>query len=397
MNYIIFYAFLVFLGILRAEALLPNEPIATQGECWRCTAERCPVNPALAQSCLEVCKKAASYQKIRNNCQLEGELKSALAKNQGARLAEILIPEAKDLDKSGGLKNGSQLTPKGIFMLLQDLKLIAPGKNPDEADQALVIRTVEPGFYSTKIYIVDVQENYRNTRDSVFVVKGLRNAEKVSSSKINTPQKEMQGLAKVQQFISPQLEGTGVHIAATKGAFWYYDQAQVFGAPFDFKKNFVVILGIAAGESVHSSGEKYLKGQITDKQWNDLLKNVGEAIGKVHFALATPETKKSLLAGKVNLTAFKTTIHEDLHGGNVFYDDKTHQVTFIDVASMADSLRDKTSPVKDISDLCLSIKPFNKKNSGGMQSFVKGYLSAFPEASQAALQAALAEICKEAG
>jgi len=258
-------------------------------------------------------------------------------------------------------------------MLLQDLKLITPGKNPDDADHALAIKTVEAGFYSTKIYIVDVQESYRNTPDAVFVIKGLRNAENVSNAKMNTPQKEMQGLEKVQQFIIPQLKGTGVHIAETKGAFWYYDQTQSFGAPHDLRKNFVVVLGIAAGESVHSLGEKLLQGQITAKQWNDGLRSVGEAIGKIHFTLASPETKKSLSRGIANLKAFKTTIHDDLHGGNVFYDDKSHQVTFIDVASMADSLTDKTSPLKDVSDFCSSAKPFNTKSPEGEESFVEGY------------------------
>lgn len=395
MKYIIYISFMM-LSILEAKAGPESGTIAQQSDCWRCTAERCSISPLLAKSCLEVCKKASSYPKIRNNCQAEGELKSAIEKSRGSRLAEIQIPEAKDLDKNDGLVNGSQLTPKGIFMLLQALKLIAPGKNPDEASQALVIKTVEAGFYSTKIYIVSVQESYRNTPESVFVIKGLKNAEKVSNAKMNTPQKEMQGLEKVQQFIVPQLKGTGVHIAETKGAFWYYDQAQFFGAPLDLKKNFVVVLGIAAGESVDSLGEKYLKGQMSDQQWDRVLKDVGEAIGKVHFALATPETKKSLSSGSVNVAALKTIIHEDLHGGNIFYDDKTHQVTLIDVASMADTLATQASPLRDISDFCSSTEPLNKKNPTGMGSFVTGYVSAFPEASQASLRMALAERCKKA-
>ena len=111
--------------------------------------------------------------------------------------------------------------------------------------------------------------------------------------------------------------------------------------------------------------------------------------------MSTPETKKSLLGGKVNLAAFKTITHGDLHLGNIFYDDKAHQVTLIDVASMADTLTDKMSPLQDISDICLSIKPFNKKSPEGAQSFVKGYASAFPEASQAGLKTALAKVCKE--
>lgn len=395
MKYIL-YICLVLLGILKTEALVENEPIAKQSDCWRCTAERCPANPLLAKSCVDVCKKASTYPKIKNSCQSTVDFKSTLAKNQGSRLAEVQIPEAKDLDKNDGLKNGSSLTPKGIFMLLQDLKLIVPGKNPDEAEQALSIKMVEAGYYSTKIYIVEVKESYRNTPDSVFVIKGLRNAEKVSSSKINTPQKEMQGLAKVQQFIIPELKGSGVHIAGTLGAFWYYDQTQLFSAPHDLRKNFVVVLGIAAGEAVHSLGEKYLKGLMSDQEWNEVESHVSEAIGKFHLALATPETKKALLSGKISLKDLRTTIHDDLHGGNAFYNPKTHEVWFIDAASMADSLDDKVSPFKDISDFCSSMKSFNKKNPEGEQSIGKGYAKAFPEASQTGIQTVVDGICKEA-
>jgi len=389
--YILFF----LMNLLKAEALLENVPITKQSDCWRCSTERCPKNPVLAQSCLEVCRKAATYPKIRNNCYIGGELKGALSKSEGSRLVEVQIPEAKDLDKNDGLKNGSQLTPKGIFMVLQELKLIAPGKNPDEADQALVIKTVEPGYYSTRIYIVDVKETYRNTLESLFVIKGLKNADQVSGAEMNTPQKEMQGLAKVQQFIIPELKGTNVHIAETKGAFWYYDKAELFGAPMDLKKNYIVVLGIASGEAVDSLGKKYLQGEMTDKDWNDLMRNVGEAIGKVHFALATPETKRNLLNGIVNLAEFKTIIHGDLHLGNIFYDTKTQEVTFIDVASMADTLREKVSPLRDISDICLSIKPYIQKSPESPQSFVEGYASAFPEASQADLKTGIDRICQE--
>jgi hypothetical protein len=128
-----------------------------------------------------------------------------------------------------------------------------------------------------------------------------------------------------------------------------------------------------------------------------MMKLLGSVIGKLHFTLATPDAKRNLEMGGVNWEKFKTIPHGDLHIGNIFYDEATNQITLIDTASMADSMNDKQSPLKDIADLYLKTKYLrfftNKKGfmwlNDGFQAFADGYASAFPQSAQSPLKEAL--------
>jgi len=322
------------------------------------------------------------------------EFAAALAKSQGKRLTDVHIEEVAGLSKHDGLNDVGKLTPKGIFMVLQHLGIIAKSTDPDLADKNLIIKKGKTGTFSNQLFVVTVQPILLKNPQlgSTFVIKGLQSqGVKIEHSKINTPQKEVQNLLKVKEFIVPQLEKVGVQLSSTAGVCWYTDMLN--------EKQYLAILNVAHGKSLSDWSNDYLQGKIDVAKWKKIMGTIGKVVGLIHYTLATPQSKVNLQKGIVDWRTFLTTVHGDLHPENGFVDDVTGQATPIDSASMADSLNEKTSPLKDLADINLKMKYMlqfnNAKGFGwlneGFESFIDEYVSSFPEKCQDALKKAIFE------
>ncbi len=132
------------------------------------------------------------------------------------------------------------------------------------------------------------------------------------------------------------------------------------------------------------------------------MKKVGRALGEFHYNLASFETKQKLNDGTLAYTDFKTIIHGDFHKGNVFIDQ--NEVTFIDNATIANSIINPQSPIIDIyrfygftyNYTMLQFDPsqFRQVNNSFI-SFIDGYISAFPTQIQDSFKKSLQMIFEE--
>ena len=111
-----------------------------------------------------------------------------------------------------------------------------------------------------------------------------------------------------------------------------------------------------------------------DQQWAE---KIGKALGLFHLEFMNYHNSK-------DPEKWKTVIHGDFHLGNVFFDEKTSRVYFIDNGDMHED-----NPFKDFPNihriLLLALNeyeatpdPFKNRKINFCLSFIKGYLSAYP-------------------
>ena len=110
----------------------------------------------------------------------------------------------------------------------------------------------------------------------------------------------------------------------------------------------------------------------------------GEALGLLHYTLATEESKKLINRSKIDLNTFKTIIHGDLNLSNILFD-SSEKVYLIDTSAMADSLEQRKSPLYDLLELLFRAKiiflectNFTPILNESFERLICGYCEAFP-------------------
>lgn len=262
------------------------------------------------------------------------------------------------------------------------------------------------GTFSNQIFFVTIADKLLPTPDAPrnFVIKGVDWADRTPPNKIKsrmepTPVKELQDIARVKQIIVPKLQ------EATKSVILpELHTSEDIGYYFDKKgnKNYIAIFETAQGEALFNLTHSFLNSinsgntdtSLSDK-WNEIMEEVGAALGKLHWVLASPEDQKNFLKD-LNLAEFKTVVHGDFHFGNIFYDDArpSNKVAFIDVATMADSIYEPAPAAKDLYAFYVVTKYFHsfldnlgvegiKLFNEGYRHFAYGYAMAVAPAEQA--------------
>lgn len=220
------------------------------------------------------------------------------------------------------------------------------------------LRIAEGGAFSDKIYILTIDDQYLtpdNKGNNRYVIKNAVETkdENLKKETGNHPLKEMRDLDFVNQVIvSGKLANNPLNHAKLMGignSCFYV----VFTEDGRSEKKYVVVLDAAEGEPVgiwHDrykgefyGGEVVPKSETIDlKTWDTIIYNFGKALGDLHLTLAKDKYRNYILTDpNATLKKFKTILHGDLHLENVFFNDKSTDgkpITFIDIASMADSL-----------------------------------------------------------
>lgn len=119
--------------------------------------------------------------------------------------------------------------------------------------------------------------------------------------------------------------------------------------------------------------------------------DVGRAMANFYKKYTAHARSKSLPHG---------IIHGDFHVGNIFYDQKTRQVTLIDNASMAHSIREPGDCRNDIAVLLVGLLHLLPEHVRGkwrditIPNFCTGFLSTYPPAEQSGISKELQKCVK---
>jgi tRNA A-37 threonylcarbamoyl transferase component Bud32 len=241
------------------------------------------------------------------------------------------------------------------------------------------------GFFSRQIYDVKISPLYavdpNNTR---FIIKligwgNIKDSDKIKSRDQPTPIKEIQDLNLTKQELGAtfkKLERENPFfpkIALHNTTFYYFDTTG--------RKNYLTVLPIAQGISAKKLTENLTPSST---KLDDIMTKIGRALGEFHYNLASEEQKNNLSSTSL-FNNFKTITHGDFHLGNVLIDMDT--ISFIDNASIAESLRDPQSPFIDIIRLYSIFLYLNNPNKStqifstikhSFLSFIQGYIEAYP-------------------
>lgn len=318
----------------------------------------------------------------------------------------LLNPEVKELTgfiSQGGIhqaNSGTLLTIKGILLILQASGKIKQNITIDKTVfKVLELGTVidsnfgritrlQTGYYSDQIYEVTLKpEIAANPEACSFVIKSVKWGGDKGKPRIvktrhqPTPVKEIQDLKRVEQIILPralalkQIHSFFPTLAVAQDTFYYFDSLG--------EKQYVAVLPMALGNTVANifNNAILLKNE---KKIDQVMEQIGRALGEFHYHMATLEeqqkVKKSFYAD------FQTIVHGDFHRGNIFVGPQG--ITFIDNASMADSIIHPQSIMVDIyrlfqttnysySSLSLPLTQLKRLKSSFIW-FSKGYAQAFP-------------------
>lgn len=326
---------------------------------------------------------------------------------QGKTLLNPKVAELPDFVDAGGTAN-NLLTVGGIFKILQASGKIKQGFSVSEglsrnvnlgaafSTQFGKITRLPTGFYSEQIYKITLNPAAAvDALPSSFIVKCVKwvGAKTVKNRQRQTPIKEIQDLKRVEQIILPKViqlkekDPLFPTLAVPEHTFYYFDA--------DHLKQYVAVLPLSSGRSVQSlMNDSFLLGDI--QGFDEMIKKVGRALGAFHYRLAPPEEQQKLSSGALPYKDFKTHIHGDFHNGNVFFDEDG--VTFIDNASIADSIINLKNPLADIyrfytfmygyGIFSLSPQQYHDLENSFM-SFTEGYVAAFPAHIQESIKRSL--------
>ena len=228
------------------------------------------------------------------------------------------------------------------------------------------VEALEGGFVSGQIYRVTTY-NTKTSNEQLFYIKYLRTKPiLVSKGRVLGEQINLDNLSK-----SPILD-----IAQTQ-----FDIMLPI-ATFQYGKKIFMVIPSAKGESFTSLVKKDL-GQTVDLAFSAL----GKALGNLHVKIRhfTGQDTPQTLTDFINVTVIS---HGDLHGDNVFYDEKTGRLSLIDVETMANSLDANGTPNSPIFyDMFYMLLMSSKKFGSYMKdsdwapflSMFKAYISVYPE------------------
>ncbi len=349
----------------------------------------CP-SAYLAESCLVPDAPAATPPITRYNkpyqvgTPMGQEISERAQDLEGKILNEPRISEIPQINEEKGIALEGDvpiLTTKGILMVLKKMGKIKSTFNPNnilnnslvaDGDTVKVLEKREgskdkkiarisrsyTGSYSSQIFFVTLGKDLLPSPDAprYFVIKGVdwapmfkdsgdKKGENIKFRDEPTPAKEVQDVTRVQQIIVPKL------IAAASPYLPLVYTSEDVGYYFDEtgNKNFVTVLETAEGQSLHEITETFVNSIYTDtgafEKWKEAMSHVGRALGTFHWLFASPQSRDKF-SQHFDLNDLETVVHGDLHFSNIFYGDSV--VSFIDIASMADSLYKPKSVIKDL-------------------------------------------------
>lgn len=241
------------------------------------------------------------------------------------------------------------------------------------------------GFFSRQIYDVKVSPSHAITPNNTrFIIKligwgNIKDGDKIKSRDQPTPIKEIQDLNLVRQELEStfkKLESENPFfpkIALHSTTFYYFDTTG--------RKNYLTVLPVAQGISAKKLTENLT---LSSTKLDDIMTKIGRALGEFHYNLASEEQKHNLSSTSL-FNNFKTITHGDFHLGNVLIDVDT--ISFIDNASIAESLRDPQSPFIDIIRLYSIFLYLNNPDKStqifttvkhSFLAFIQGYIEAYP-------------------
>jgi hypothetical protein len=180
-------------------------------------------------------------------------------------------------------------------------------------------------------------------------------------------------------------------IPATRGVL------KIFTPPPRTHESFIAVMDWAPGDDGYTIFDKYQNGDDADgKELSDGTREFGRAVGSFHFLFADPITLSALNGPKPALGKFKTTIHGDLHFGNLLWS-AGNPVELIDVATMADFINNKEPAATELFYMFLHAKyamyfasplGLNWVNRA-FESFAEGYASEVSPRNTANVKAAV--------
>jgi hypothetical protein len=260
------------------------------------------------------------------------------------------------------------------------------------------------GTYSDQIYIVTVNRDKLSDKNSpnTFVIKSVQwasyNANKrVKSRHEPTPAKELQDLERVKQYVGPKMEKFSEeqrrsfpNLSLVEETYWYFNS--------EHERKYIAVMNIAEGDELFD----FISDNLFEFSRNidSAMYEVGKSLGSFHYNLASSEMQKKLQDPSFNdLSEFKTMVHGDLHTGNIFYTEEpnpgANPVTFIDLASLSDSIFDPQSVLRDLSGIYTHTKfraiMLDSRLTGpsqmemlnrGFESFAQGYVMGLPISDQ---------------
>ncbi len=261
----------------------------------------------------------------------------------------------------------------------------------------IIIRT--GGFFSQAIYEVILAPEYATNPDNAhFIIKqigwgNIEEGDKVKKRTQATPTKEIQDLNLVKQVLEPQFLELSQNpffpkMALHNTTFFYFDDRG--------RKNYISVLPVVQGASARST----IENNSNTTQINETMERIGRSLGEFHYKLASQE-QRDRLSSTLDFNNFRTIIHDDFHLDNIFLSDQN--VSFIDNASIANSLRTPQSPLRDIVRLYtinlylynMESNPLNfNKIKDSFNAFIEGYIQAYPHAEQYVIRQTIAETLK---
>lgn len=248
--------------------------------------------------------------------------------------------------------------------------------------EELRFEALQPGGFSDIIYMVYApQTSLRNPLGAnCFVIKRHKwNDGSCVNRKEETPQKTIQNLIQVNKIIPPKLTEIKdrIIIAETLYSGFYFD--------LNGCKRYLSIIEGVPGKDIDTWMTECKNYNIPPNKLNWIMSLTGEALGLLHYTLATQESKDLIKNKKLDLEKFKTIIHGDLNLSNIFFDYSQDKVYLIDTASMADSLDNEKSPLYDLLELVFRTKilfledtQFTPILNESFERFICGYCESFP-------------------
>lgn len=294
------------------------------------------------------------------------------------------FPLTSDIKET--LEEGN-LTEASIIPLLVARKLLPSTALQQDLYQ---VARMKAGSFSGSIFKVSLKATNRPVRlPRAFVIKELKwGFKKVKTRQSNTPIKELQDIeyikaSNLMSFSYSVTKPTYPSIVLPVQNFYYI-------SPTDNEKIYLSIMPMAAGDDLYSLLNQGIKESNSLQQAQNRIFYVAKALGSIHYGMASPTIKQALASPDFDFSNFVTAVHGDFHIGNVFFDDVTNRVSFIDNASFAASLRNPQHIMEDIFNFFRTLK-----NVSGLTpeiynhliyAFIGGYISAFPESVENNLQ-----------
>ncbi|MBX3486397.1 MAG: hypothetical protein KF798_00630 [Candidatus Paracaedibacteraceae bacterium] len=249
------------------------------------------------------------------------------------------------------------------------------------------------GFFSQAIYEVILTPEYATNPDNAhFIIKqigwgNIKEGDKVKKRTQATPIREIQDLNLVRQELGAtftRLQSDNPlfpKMALHNTTFFYFDTSG--------RKNYLTVMPIAQGTSAQTLAKK---NQSSPQEFDKIMAQTGRSLGEFHYQLASDKQKEEL-ASSLDFNTFRTVTHGDFHLGNILISGDI--VSFIDNASIADSLKEAQSPFIDIIRLySMSLYIYNSNSDmetfrmikHSFLPFIHEYIEAYPSNERESIQ-----------